>query len=242
MPEETRDHPRPTRDAARQARLAYLTVTALSRLGQDVFVLPDTETGELAPGPEFRPADLIVQHLDVRLRLILLLETSTEADLFEASHLRAAALVLRHWPETTAVGLVANDTDLPCLIVEPFDVEPTIAAPSGEALPPTPRRMPLRVDLAVREYLDVVVPSWENVPGRIASEPFHYEEVAREVSNDVGRVMSDRRANIDEKRAALDSISRSDMTWVARLVERAVSRGLTPEEIANEVTRRAGRT
>ena len=205
-------------------------------------VVPDAETGELTLGPEFRPADLIIKHLDVRVRVILLVDTNDEDGLKESRNLRAAGLVLRHWPDTTAVALVANDDDLTCLVVDPFDVEPTIAAPSGAALPPTPRRVPMRLEAAVQAYLDVIVPSWENIPAGSTREPFQYEERARRVSSEVGEEISSRRAQIDEKRSALDSISRSDMTWVSKLVERAVERRLTARNVADDVSQRAGKS
>src|SRR5712691_11582246 len=116
----------PSRDAPRRARLAYLAVRALSDMDPPVVVVPDVESGEVSLGPDFLPADLVVQHLDLRLRLILLIDSKDVEALSEPSPLRAAELLLRHWPETAAVGLVANDSELSCLILEPFDVEPSI--------------------------------------------------------------------------------------------------------------------
>jgi hypothetical protein len=210
---------------------------------EDVSVVPDAESSEASLGPNFRPADLIVQHLDIRLRLILLIDATDEDALSLPTNLAAAALILRHWPETTAVGLVANDADLSCLLLEPFDVEPSIAAPSGEALPPTPRRIAQPIGSAVAQYLNVVVPSWDAIPpAEIPTEPFRYEDVALRIARSVRETIRGRRANIDEKRSALDSLSEADAAWAARLVERAVSLGMSEQEIAIEVSRRAGKT
>jgi hypothetical protein len=227
----------PSREAARRARLAYLAVRTLSEIKPPLVVLPDAESAEISLGPGYMPADLVVQHLDIRLRLILLIDAKTVESLSEPSPLRAAALLLRHWPETAAVGLVANDAELSCLIVEPFDVEPSIATPGGHLLPPTPRREALPLGDSVRNYLEIVVPSWERVP--VASElaAVGYEEIAPALANQARNEIAQRRANIDEKRAALDSLGGGDVRWAAKLVFEVVSRGVDEDVLAQSVQR-----
>ncbi len=231
----------PSRDAARRARLAYLTVSALSDMDPPVLVVPDAETGEVSLGPDFLPADLVVQHLDLRLRLILLINVE-DADMLSApAGLQAAELLLKHWPETAAVGLVANDSQLSCLVLEPFDVEPTIGTPSGLRLPPTPRRDPAPVTDAIRTYLEVVAPDWERVPLSSELVTVGYEELGPPIASQVRFEIVGRRANIDEKRAALDSIDEADARWAAEVTLEASSRGLDAEALAREVERRAGK-
>jgi len=234
------DRPR-SRDAARRARLAYLTVSALSKMDPPVLVVPDTETAEVSVGPDFLPADLVVQHLDIRLRLILLIDVSDPNMLPEPHRLRAAALLLKHWPETAAVGLVANDAQLSCLVLEPFDVEPSIATPSGLRLPPTPRRGTAPVTNAIRAYLEVVVPNWERVPPPAERDAVGYEELGPPIAHQVQADIVERRANIDEKRAALDSIDQSDTRWAADVLLRVSSKGMSAEALAQEIERRTGK-
>jgi hypothetical protein len=231
----------PPRDAPRRARLAYLAVKVLSDMDPPLVVVPDAESAEVSLGADFLPADLVVQHLDLRLRLILLIHAKDIEALSQPSALRAAEVLLKHWPETAAVGLVANDSELSCLIVEPFDVEPSIGTPSGLALPPTPRRDALPIGDAVRRYLEIVVPNWERVPPSSELARLGYEDLAPAVASQVRAEIAARRANIDEKRAALDSLDEADGRWAARMVLEASSDGLDAESLAQAVERRVGR-
>jgi hypothetical protein len=229
------------RDAARRARLAYLTVADLSTGDPSIVVVPDTETGEVNLGPYFLPADLVVQHLDLRLRLILLIDVEDPAMLDSPERLAAAALLLKHWPETAAVGLVANDAERSCLVLEPFDVEPSIGTPSGSPLPPTPRRHSAPLADAIRSYLDVVVPNWEHVPRSSELTAVGYEQLGPPIANEARLEIVGRRANIDEKRAALDSVDASDAKWAAELVQEAASGNLVSEDLARQIERRAAK-
>jgi hypothetical protein len=230
-----------SRDAPRRARLAYLAVKALSDMDPPLVVVPDAESAEMSLGPDFVPADLVVQHLDLRLRLILLIQANDPGDLSESGSLRAAELLLRHWPETAAVGLVANDSELSCLVVEPFDVEPSIGTPSGLLLPPTPRRDALPLADAVRRYLEIVVPNWERVPPSSELATVGYGDLAPAIANEIRADITARRANIDEKRAALNSLDEADARWAAKTVLEASFGELDAETLAHAVERRVGR-
>jgi hypothetical protein len=231
----------PRRDAARPARLAYLVVRALAGLDPPVVVVPDAESGEVSFDSHSPPADLVVQHLDLRIRLVLLTQAEESEILSNPDSLHTAELLLKHWPETAAVGLVANDSSLSCLILEPFDVEPSVGAPSGVQLPPTPRRDPFPVGDAVRRYLEVVVPDWERVPLSAELSTVGYGDLAPAIASEVRAEISGRRANIDEKRAALDSLNEADARWAAKLVLEASSKDLDAESLAHAVEQRVAR-
>jgi hypothetical protein len=231
----------PSREAARRSRLAFLTVKALSELDPPIFVTPDTESGEVFVGPEFIPADLTIQHLDLRIRLILLIDAEGPQALADAGPLRAAELLLKHWPETTAVGLVANDSLLSCLIVEPFEVESSIGTPSGLTIPPTPRRDAYPVAEAVRKYLEVVVPSWDRVPSSLELSAVGYEDLAPAIASDIQQDLATRPARIPEKKDALNSVGTADARWASDLVLRASSQEVAPEDLAEHIKQRVGR-
>lgn len=241
MPDASDASRQPNRAAARRARLAYLTVSALSDMEPEVVVVPDAETAEVSVGAGFLPADLVVQHLDLRLRLILLPDSKDPASLHEPDALRAAELLLRHWPETAAVGLVANDAVLSCLVLEPFDVESSIGTPSGLPLPPTPRRTPLPVQDAIQAYLELVAPSWDRVPLAGELPAIGYQDVASAIARQIRSKIIGRRANIDEKRAALDSLDEADARWATRMVLEASAKGLDGPTLARELEKRVAR-
>jgi hypothetical protein len=229
------------RDAARRARLAYLTVNDLSASDPAIVVIPDTETGEVNLGPRFIPADLVVQHLDLRLRLILMIDVEDPAMLDSPERLAAAELLLKHWPETAAVGFVANDAERTCLVLEPFDVEPSIGTPSGSPLPPTPRRHAAPLKEAIQSYIDVVAPNWEHVARSSELTAVGYEQLGYPISDEARLEIVGRRANIDEKRAALDSVDAADGKWAAELVQEAASGNLDSEGLARQIERRAAK-
>jgi hypothetical protein len=236
------DQARTGRTAARHARLAYTIASKLQELSPETTVVPDTESGEISIGRSYLPADFVVQHLDLRIRLVALLKATGPDELLKSEYLEGAELLLRHWPETSAVALVANDKELSCVILEPYDASSAIVAPSGQMVRPRATHRPLPIVMALQEYLDTRIPSWQVIP-RLPEEQVELDlsavatHAAQVAATGVHRAGS--RAQRDEKREAFREVGEADIAWAVALVERVLSGKLTSDEAAHELDRRA---
>lgn len=231
------------RTAARRARLALLVARQLVDLPPGTTVVPDTESREIDLGPECPPADFIVQHLDLRIRLVLLLDVSDEQGLRESTVVGGAGRLLLHWPETAAVGLVANNEDLTCVLIDPFEGDVAIGVPSGGHLDPRATRPAVPVSEAIRAYLETHVPSWDAVPSiseqLLLPDPGEAVlQIAHDVMNAI--VREGDRALIPEKKQAFMGISETDAQWASSIINRVLDGELDPDQLDQIIAERAG--
>jgi hypothetical protein len=227
--------------AARHARLARLVAMELAKLGPATTTVPDTESGQIEPDQTYRPSDFLLQHLDLRIRLLLILEAKTPTELNSPGYSDLAHRLLRFWPETTAVALVADDDELSCRIVEPFETQGAIGVPSGQVLETPPSRPSFPLLSAVKSYLSSMIPVWHELPPRLASErKMELATQAIEIASDVVAAIKQRKAQIDEKKNALRNLDKSDARWAADLVKAALAGKLVKEQLEAEFRRRAG--
>ena len=218
------------RNAARLARLGFRVVSALTEgLGPESTVVPDAESNKISAGPDYLPSSFIVQHLDLRVRLTLCLDASGPADLTEPRLLRSAHLLLRQWPETSAVALVADDDALSCLVIEPEEAAGALGVPSGEPIrsPDEGRALPA-VD-AVRRYIEAMIPVWPDLPtGGLRGDGSPTADIIDGSTREAAASVRGRGAQIKERLAALKGLSEEDVGWARQLASRVLAGGAEP--------------
>ena len=207
--------------------MAYRLTNALSSLDDGTVLVPDAESNKLSGAADYQPADFVVQRLDLRIRVLLLIDVQDGDDVSRPSNLHHAHVLLKHWPETTAVALVANDDDLTAVIVEPEEASAAIGVPSGSSITPRSARSALPVQTAVQGYLRSRIPEWPRLPE--PSEPGDHSLIS-ELSEDAAQAAAadeaSRRAQIPERIAARKGLGPNDIDWAVKLVEVVLSRSL----------------
>jgi hypothetical protein len=181
--------------------------------------------------------------LDLRIRLVLLLDVSDEQGLRESSIVGGAGRLLRHWPETAAVGLVANNEHLTCVLIDPFEGDVAIGVPSGGHLDPRATRPAAPVAEAIRAYLETHVPAWDAVPSisdqLLLPDPSEAVlQIAHKVMNGLQRQGD--RALIPEKKEAYMGISEADARWASNIIKRILDGELDPDRLDEIITERTG--
>jgi len=231
----------PGRSAARHARLSFRVGAILEQLDKNFVVVPDVEANKLIPPDQVTPSAFVVQFLELRIRLILLVDAQGPADLQAQSALRSAKTVLDHWPETAAVGLVANDDELSCLVVEPEDVSPSVGVPSGVQLTPRARLDTLPLDSSIRRYIESSVPSWELFPPE-TEVSIDFASTADIAARDAIAAVRGKSALIPLRVAAHRELSSDDEQWAADLIRSVLAKNLGADEIEESLSVRAGVT
>ncbi|MGD1255358.1 hypothetical protein ACKUT9_14040 [Mycobacterium seoulense] len=155
--------------------------------------------------------DLLIRALDLRIRLSLLPGAeATELDANEVLNEGLAMLFTN--PETAAVVVVADDDDLTCRIIEPFDTPDAVLSADAWATDASlPRRGPATIVL--RAYLRQINPSWDPPP-RIGQISHEIDSVALQVAQDVVAKLQARRKKTPEWREARQGLTVEDAQWV----------------------------
>lgn len=188
-------------------------------------IAPDSEVASIWRDTAEPWSDLIIQCLDLRIRLCLFPNFSSVQEAIDRSHLEEAQRILRHWPETTAVGLVAKPGHPEIVLVEPFDSHGSLIAPTGQRslLHVTAGPGPIRSVL--EGYLESLKPYWPPIP-KVHTQPHRdLEGVVSEAVDAAARDLDQRatRLRTPTKRQALESLSDEDLETLKTLALRVVS-------------------
>lgn len=202
--------------------------------------VPDAEVASLWRDREEPWTDILIQCLDLRIRLHLFPDEESVESLRTEASLAQMYRVLWRWPETTAVGLVANDNKLQTVLLEPFDSRESLQAPSGisGAVHITGGPGPIRE--VVQNYLASLTPDWPDVP-RIGSST--YVDLTGMVGDAVERASAEaneeaKRVRTPSKKRALQSITKAEQEALRELALRIIAGGEEEqlEEALTEVT------
>lgn len=241
---EHRDVP-PASDKRRRGPVARLALTrrvvaALEPL-EGAEIEADVENPALPHAATSTPrlrTDLLIRALDLRIRLALL-PGADAAELDTDDVLTDGLAMLTRNPETASVVVVADDEDLTCRIIEPFDrPDAVVSAEASETDASLPRGGP--VATVLRAYLRQINPPWEPPP-RIGQFSQEIESVALQVARDALATLQGKRKNTPEWREARQGLADEDAQWVR---DRAIDVVLSASDAKVLVARldeRAGR-
>ncbi|HEY9562710.1 MAG TPA: hypothetical protein VIR30_02975 [Nocardioides sp.] len=174
-------------------------------------------------------ADFLIVVLDLRLRVYLDAEGMSAED-----QLRVASKLLRHWPDSAAAMVVADDTDLTSVVYEPFDV---LTQASGRQ--PSATEGPGPLEDVVRSYLHVLALDWEPPPSLAAMPSLDLRSVAMEAAQHALEEIEGSQVRVPEKREALAAASLVNESALAALVSEVVA-GTAETITASEIIGRLG--
>lgn len=175
----------------------------------------DVETPPLPHDAETLPllrTDLMIRALDLRIRLSLLPGRGVEA-LDDSAVLSAARRLLIANPETASIAVIADDKDLTCRIVEPFD-EPDVVVPAGSAQEQSAVQGP--AGPVLRRYLVQIDPGWQPPP-RVTVGTLDLVASTEKAARQALAQVQLGGKNTPEWRKARQNLTTSDADWVARL-------------------------
>jgi hypothetical protein len=202
--------------AIRRLRLVRRIGQALRPLESDLTV----RSGENSPLPadyvEIRTirTDLILQSLDLRLRIVAL--PGCPASALDSDELREPlAAILMEFPETTALVLVADEDSLPSRIVEPSDLFGAVG--TGQ---PVPEARPLRE--LTHTYMRRVSPGWSE-PDFIAGALGDLTAEARAAATAALVAVQSKRTTKKEAKEARTTLAMADADALAAVVTAALS-------------------
>jgi hypothetical protein len=223
------------------ARLALTrrVVAALEPL-EGAEIEADVENPALLPAATSTPrlrTDLLIRALDLRIRLTLL-PGANAAELNDDEVLTDGLAMLMSNPETASVIVVADDEDLTCRIIEPFDrPDAVVSAEASVTDVSLPRRGP--VATVVRAYLRQINPPWEPPP-HIGQFPQEIESVALQIARNALAALRARRKNTPEWREARQGLTDEDAQWVRdRAIEVVLSESKS-QALVTRLDERAG--
>lgn len=224
------------------ARLALTrrVVAALDPLeGADIDA--DVENPALPQAATSTPllrTDLLIRALDLRMRLALL-PGANSTELATDDVLAAGLSMLISNPETASVVVVADDAELTCRIIEPFDRrDAVVSAEASETDAVSPRSGP--VATVLRAYLRQINPGWEPPP-RIGQVSTDIDAVALLVAQDSLAKLQSQRKNTPEWREARLALDDDDAAWVRDLALSIVLKERDPAAVIAALDKRAGR-
>lgn len=182
--------------------------------------------------------DLMIRALDLRIR-VALLPGADASELGTDDVLTAGLTILVNNPETASVVVVADDAELTCRIIEPFDRrDAVVSADASETDPVSPRSG--RVGAVLRAYLQQINPTWEPPP-RIGPLSKEIESVALQIARTSLAALQSKRKNTPEWREARLALDDEDAAWLRDLALSVVLRERDPEAIITALDERAGR-
>ena len=221
----------------RRPLLREAVTEQLTELGLPLHVAEDPDPVIDSVGG--RATSLIVAYLDLRVRVVLLVNAAG-ADLSSGDSLRTAQLILRMAGDTSAVALVGDDSDHTTLLVEPADVAYTVTAPTGRQGSFMPARRPLPLPLAFQAYFERLVPHWDalDIQSAAYSDDDWDATVATLAEEALGTVTSGR-FKIQEKKTAYATLGQDDVTAVATLV-RQIAAGLEEPALVSCIDEMSG--
>jgi hypothetical protein len=151
-------------------------------------------------------------------------------------------LVFRMFPDTDAVGLVADD--LSCLLVQPEDCAPQIEVPTGSLVGRRYRRSIQPVGEAVSAFLDELHPYWDPVPAFDSDAGLHIDvsAIGRELAGDAierQRGIGTRARKGNPKKEALLALGPKEISAIAKLVNGLIDGTIPSEETEARIERLA---
>lgn len=219
-----------------------MVLSALAELQDEVTVLVDSEHVALPLDATYPSADFVVETLDVRVRLVMSLETHSVDEIVADGEVMAAASLLSRWPDTAAVCIVANAEDLACVIVDPYGAGGSLETPTGDLSEGPSAQFEGPLVPTLNAYLHALLPEWEQLPSvPLSGEPGLFQP--DELREALGEVVEERRArgrraHIEERKSAYQSVSSDDLDWALATLARAVGGSLTGELLSSQVRER----
>lgn len=235
----------PASDKRRRGPVARLALTrrvvAVLEPLEGAEIEADVENPALPPAVTSTPllrTDLLIRALDLRIRLTLL--PGADAAELNADEVLANGLaMLTRNPETASVIVVADDKDLTCRVIEPFDrPDAVVSSEASETDVSFPRRGP--VATVLRAYLRQVNPPWEPPP-RIGQFSQEIESVALQVAREVMAALQSKRKNTPEWREARRGLADEDAQWVRDRAMEVVLSESDARTLVTQLDERAGK-
>lgn len=232
-------------DSRRRGPLARLALTrrvlaALEPL-EGAEVEADVENPALPADATAMPllrTDLLIRALDLRIRVALL--PGAEAEDVDADAVLGSGLaMLISNPETASIVVVADDRDLTCRIIEPFDRPDAVLTAEGpESDASFPRGGP--VAPVLRAYLRQINPQWDP-PARINPVSAEIDTMALQVAHAALTGLQSRRKNTLEWKEARQGLSQDDASWIRDQAIAVVLNDSDAESLATRLDERAAR-
>lgn len=222
-----------------RARLSFRVASEINQLPEHFTVVADPETQSSPFGSELPGSDFLVQQLDLRVRLYLVDEAGDAEDLVTKGNVEVAQKILNQWPETSAVALVANDEALSAVVIEPYERDRTVQAPSGARGAVDGNLVPAPLLTAITSYFAVNSLEWSDVPRLIDDADVQLDVMTREAAVRALDSVAQRHVQIEEKRKALDSLGPADADLVARWLSDILSGAASVSDILRQLDRGA---
>jgi Helix-turn-helix domain len=166
---------------------------------------------------------LVASYLDLRVWVFVLLESEALPAHLDAA-IRAAGELLRSAADTSAVAVVAADTDLSTLLIDPSHLNPSICVPSGWSVPAGTAVTAMPLELAFRAFLQRMIPRWDSYDFEAGRhEPIDLDAIVRPITRGCieGVNRTGHRARVEEKKVAYQSIGDAELEAVIALAEDA---------------------
>lgn len=200
-------------------RLASRVASQLAELGEDVLVEVDAEASLRNDRIAGLGSDFLITSLDLRLRLALLVIGEVESPEDPRVHASSAQALLDLYPDTDAVVVVADNSDLSSVIVEPYDRRGTLLLPSGNRTSSTQggnlEVAPVRA--VISRYLRVLSPTWDAVTRLALIESENTTELAAAAAASAFADLKASSFRVPEKRAAQNLLTRADVDYAIEL-------------------------
>lgn len=235
----------PASDMRRRGPVARLALTrrvvaALEPL-EGAEIEADVENPALPPAAISTPrlrTDLLIRALDLRVR-VALLPGADAAELNADQVLTEGLTMLIGNPETASVVVVADDEDLTCRIIEPFDrPDAIVTVEASESAETLPRHGP--VATVIRAYLRQINPPWDPPP-RVRQFSQEIESVALQAARDAISALQGMRKKAPEWIRARQGLVDEDAQWVRDRAMQVVLGESDARTLATRLDERAGR-
>lgn len=206
-------------------RLARRAAAQLADLGEDVIVEVDSEGSAREERIDGLASDFLISSLDLRIRLSLLVTGEVEDADDPGRHLSAAQALLDLYPDTDAVVIVADDEDLNCVVVEPYDRQEALLLPRGDRAESNraPARGPAPLRSSIAQYLRSLSPTWEAVAALPLVESSGSQAIAEAAASRLLEDLRQMNYRVPEKLAARDALSQEDADFAVDLTMRLLS-------------------
>lgn len=206
-------------------RLARRAAAQLTDLGEDVIVEVDGEGIAREERIDGLASDFLICSLDLRIRVSLLVSGEVEGADDPVRHLSAALALLDLYPDTDAIVVVADDENLNCVIVEPYDRKNALLLPGGDRADSdrAPARGPAPLRSNVTQYLRALSPAWDAVAALPLVESSNSRQIAETAATRVLDELRHATYRVREKLDARDALSQADVDFVVDLTMRLLS-------------------
>jgi hypothetical protein len=180
-------------------------------------------------------SDLIVQAMDLRVRVVLAPHETDEDELLHEEYLKRAQSVLQAWPETAAVVIVANSDPVQAILVEPYALHDAYKLPSGDRWGARPTAGPITVDQLVGDYFASILPTWAPIPRLQVDADEQFQQVVAQVLRSRADQLAQEtnRIRIPVKRQGMQSIDEDTLEEIRTFVEQVIAGSNNRESLAN---------